>query len=194
VAKARPKPITQLLLKDALARAVAEVHVRHHAQQLIIQWIASGQLPWSWKTWAGYFWRGMSLEDMVREFWIKPSRVRVDWEESCASVLITLGGARFVLYGVRVEPKALDKLLASLPGMATPKTARSPAKSKPVKWRGEVHRFVHNHMKNHFSEIFARDYVTRLYGNNPFQVSKDRLQNIVGYYRGEVRRLGKMPD
>jgi hypothetical protein len=192
VAKARPKPITQLLLKDALARAVAELHARHRAQELIIQWIAGEQLPWGWKTWGGYCWHGMSPDDMIRVLWKK--QVRVNWEQSYAFVLITLGGATFTLYGVWVEPKILDKLLASLPGMATPKTAKPPVKSRPVKWRGEVHRFVHNHMKNHFSEIFARDYVTRLYDNNPLQVSKDRLQNIVGYYRGEVRRLGKMPD
>ena len=65
VAKAKPKATTQILLKDALARVVAEVQVPHYAQQLIVRWIAKGQLPWGQKTWDGYCWRGKSPEEMI---------------------------------------------------------------------------------------------------------------------------------
>ena len=66
MAKAKPKATTQILLKDALARVVAEVQVPHYAQQLIVRWIAKGQLPWGQKTWDGYCWRGKSPEEMIR--------------------------------------------------------------------------------------------------------------------------------
>lgn len=190
MAKAKPKATTQILLKDALARVVAEVQVPHYAQQLIVRWIAKGQLPWGQKTWDGYCWRGKSPEEMIRDLWIRPIQVHVDWEHSCASVLVTLGGARFVVYSVWVAVETLDTLLASLDNTNISTLTPSRPLTKAGRPRGEVDRWVYKHMKDHRTEISASNYVTNLFRRNPYGASKKTIGNIVGVYRKEFEATG----
>jgi hypothetical protein len=145
VAKAESKASTHILLKDALARVIAEVHAPPYAQQLIVRWITKEQLPWGYKTREGFCGRGMSPDDMIQVLWKR--NPRINWEESSVAVLVALGGGLFVVYGVWVAAEVLDARLASLgsgildsllkpkpwllPPLAGPVTA-APATPKPV--------------------------------------------------------------
>jgi hypothetical protein len=186
VAKAKPKTTTQVLLKDALARVVAEVHAPHYAEQLIKKWIAGGQLPWGYKTREGFRWRGMSPDDMIQVLWKR--NPRINWEENSVGVLVTLGGGCFVVYGVWVAAKALDALLASLgsgilDSLLKPKPLIKP--DLPESLRGGVARWVYGRMKKDGPRIFEHGYVTELdEQKGKIVASKGRIQNLVGHYRG----------
>lgn len=170
------KSSTQLLLKDARARAIEVLHTPGRAGELLVKWIVGRNLPWGCKTWDGVCPAGVPAENVIYVFWNDPRRVEINWEQSSALRRVTIGGGRFVLLGVWVSGEALETLLA-----VTAESEGMPAGLSGAK------RYVFNRMKSNPPRKGDRSYVReQLYDDRPEEFAATTLktfQNIAGHYR-----------
>jgi hypothetical protein len=185
VAKAA-KSNTRLLLRGARDRVTREFHRPSYAEKLLVKWIGGGMLPWGYRAWDGYCRRGMSVEDMIRTFWSKPFQITINWEENYASLLVTLGGARFVLLGVWVSGEVLETLLAAT---AAPARAAKSSKKRvpPPTERGELKPWVFDQMKNDPNRDDG-DYAFRLWQRCGERGPLKTIRNYVSKIRKEFRQ------
>jgi len=118
-------PITLISLPTARELVVETLLSPPWAEQLIIKWLYQRRrrVRWQYEMVLGQPAPGRTLEQEAEALWAQPTRVLVDWQESCARRVTVyqkdsgcLKPARYiVVIGIRVAREDIERELAQMP-------------------------------------------------------------------------------